>query len=73
MRPLAVVLALAAPLVACKPIDAAPGASAPLDAGDPCVADCIAKSQMQAKAPEQIEADCQRSCAGKDQSEQRVP
>jgi len=45
---------------------APPAASAPdaAPANDPCVADCVAKNQMRATSPEQIELECREQCAG---------
>jgi hypothetical protein len=53
-----------APSAAGAPADAAPAAPGEADAApDPCVADCIAQSQMRATSLEQIERECRQSCA----------
>ena len=46
--------------------DAATAVTPPVaDAGlDPCVADCVARNQMKATSPEQIERECRAECAG---------
>lgn len=49
-----------------KPERVAPVASAAVaDAGD-CVVRCVERRQMQARSPEQIEADCRAACVAAD-------
>jgi hypothetical protein len=46
-----------------QPQDEPEGSDPPPPDGDDCVAACIERSQMQATAPEVIEAQCRRTCA----------
>ena len=52
------------------PANQAPASIAPRDPSidaapyDPCVTDCVARNQMRATSPEQIEAECRQQCVG---------
>jgi hypothetical protein len=52
-------------IAACSSSSAPEQSPAPAQQAPPatdCVADCVAKNQMRAVSPEQIEADCKQSC-----------
>lgn len=48
-----------------SPPPSASGGGASPDGGDECVRTCVESRQMEARAPEEIQADCVKECSAK--------